>query len=248
MEKENKKQNVKNANLDLYEKLRNVPDEAKIPIEGGRLKGKTAINTMWRIKRLTEQFGPCGIGWNYRVSATRTEELASGQKALFVDIFLKYKIPGSDAWSEEIPGTGGNILVSNEQRNGLYLNDDAYKMAISDAISNASKLLGLGADVYFENDVENKYNEKTVNTSAVENTPAPVKTTGQPNSKQAAFVNGRSNKPEMHKLHPQWNYSIAVIAASTDTPQVLRQKLETMYTITDSNFNELLRLAGRKTA
>lgn len=246
MEKENKQNSVKNANLNLYEKMRTVPDEARIPIEGGRLKGKTAINTMWRIKRLTELFGPCGIGWNYRVAATRTEELPTGQKALFVDIFMKYKVPGTETWSEEIPGTGGNILISNEQRNGLYLNDDAYKMAVSDAISNASKLLGLGADVYFENDVENKYSEKDAPSAEAQT--QNVKPAVASAVKQAAFANGRTNKPEMHKLHPQWNYSIAVIAASTDTPQVLRQKLENMYTITDSNFNELLRLAGRQTA
>lgn len=50
-------------NLELYNKVRNVPQEAKKEIKGGRLKGMTDINPMWRIKTLTEQFGICGMGW-----------------------------------------------------------------------------------------------------------------------------------------------------------------------------------------
>ena len=167
-----------------------------------------------------------------------------GTKALFVDIALKYKDPETQQWSEEIHGTGGNVLVRHENRSGLYLNDDAYKMAISDAISNACKLLGLGADVYFENDVENKYSQAVQAASSVQPYAPP-----QPQTpvKQVAFAEDR-HKPEMHKLHPQWNYSVAVIASSADSADVLRKKLETMYTITDANFSELLRLAGRSVA
>ena len=50
------------SNMRLYERLRSVPSEAKKPIEEGRLKGSTNINTMWRLKHLTEVFGPCGFG------------------------------------------------------------------------------------------------------------------------------------------------------------------------------------------
>ena len=50
-------------NMKFYNMGRTVPDEAKKPISAGRLKGMTDINPMWRIKRLTEMFGACGIGW-----------------------------------------------------------------------------------------------------------------------------------------------------------------------------------------
>lgn len=239
-----KKLKQSNPNMRLYEQFRDVPENARTPIEGGRLAGKTSINTMWRLKRLTEVFGPVGLGWNYRVTGTRTEALEGGQKALFVDIALKYKEPETQQWSEEIHGTGGNVLVRHESRSGLYLNDDAYKMAVSDAISNACKLLGLGADVYFENDVENKYSQAVQAVSSIQPYAQP-----QPQTpvKQVAYAEER-HKPEMHKLHPQWNYSVAVIASSADSADVLRKKLETMYTITDANFSELLRLAGRSVA
>ena len=237
------KKTENNPNMKLYDQLRCVPENAKTPILEGRMKGRTSINTMWRLKRLTEIFGPVGIGWNYRVVQTRTEEIPGDSKAIFVDIAFKYKDPETQMWSEEIHGTGGNLLIRNERKNGLYLNDEAYKMALTDAISNACRLLGLGADVYFENDVENKYSQMVQQASAFEQT-QPV---GNLQTKQAAFQKER-RLPEMHKLHPQWNYSVAVIAASSESSSELRQKLESMYTITDANFNELLKLAGRASA
>lgn len=36
-------------NLDLYQKVRSVPDSAKKTIKGGRTSGMTDINPMWRI-------------------------------------------------------------------------------------------------------------------------------------------------------------------------------------------------------
>ena len=55
-------------NLKIYNAVREVPKEAQKSIGGGRLKGMTDINPMWRIKTLTEQFGACGIGWYYEIT------------------------------------------------------------------------------------------------------------------------------------------------------------------------------------
>ena len=49
-------------NMRIYDVVRAVPEEAKRAITAGGLKGKTDINPMWRIKKLTGQFGPCGDG------------------------------------------------------------------------------------------------------------------------------------------------------------------------------------------
>lgn len=135
-------------NLELYEKFRSVPDEAKKPIIGGRLKGKTDINPMWRIKALTEAFGPCGIGWYYK-PVNKWMERQGEEVAAFVDIELYVKYEGE--WSKPIPGTGGSMFVA-EEKNGLYVSDECYKMATTDAISVACKQLGFGADVYWNSD------------------------------------------------------------------------------------------------
>lgn len=142
-------------NMAIYNAARSVPDSAKRQIGAGRLKGKTDINPMWRLKTLTEQFGPCGIGWKYTITDKRLEQGANGEVAAFLDIDLFVKVDG--AWSEAIPGTGGSAFVARE-KNGLYTSDECFKMALTDAISVACKALGFGADVYWEAD-RSKYDK-----------------------------------------------------------------------------------------
>lgn len=143
-------------NLKIYNAVKKVPDEAKRAITGGRLKGKTEINPMWRIKALTEQFGPCGIGWYYEVTKQWLEPSGT-EVAAFVNILLYIKV--GDEWSKPIPGVGGAMFVE-QQKGSAYVSDECYKMATTDAISVACKQLGIGADVYWEAD-KTKYTDPT---------------------------------------------------------------------------------------
>ncbi len=140
-------------NLKLYIQLQKTPPEAQKRIAAGRLKGMTDINPMWRIKRLTEVFGPCGIGWWYEITDKRIEEGANGEKKAFVDINLFYKWNGEI--SQPIQGTGGSSFVSAETK-GLYTSDECFKMALTDAIGISCKAIGMSADIYFQKD-QSKY-------------------------------------------------------------------------------------------
>ena len=144
------------GNLDLYNKIREVPQEAQKTINAGRLKGMTDINPMWRIKALTEQFGACGIGWYYEVTKQWIEDCGN-EKVACVNINLFIKVDGE--WSKPIFGTGGSKLSTSESK-GVYVSDECYKMATTDAISVACKNLGMGADVYWNKD-RTKYSAVT---------------------------------------------------------------------------------------
>lgn len=141
-------------NLEIYEKLRSVPQTAIRPIQAGRLKGKSDINPMWRIKAMTEAFGICGIGWKYEIVRQWTEQHGQEVKA-YCNINLYVKVGGE--WSEAIPGTGGSSEVE-VQRSGIYVSDECYKMALTDALSVSMKALGVAADIYYQNDAT-KYNQ-----------------------------------------------------------------------------------------
>ena len=136
-------------NMELFKMFETTPAEAQKPIEAGRLKGFTDINPMWRFKRLTEVFGPVGVGWKFTIVDKQIVPGANEEMAAFVDILLYYKHNGE--WSEGIPGTGGSSFVAKE-RNGLYVSDECFKMALSDAIGTACKALGMSADIYFSKD------------------------------------------------------------------------------------------------
>ena len=230
MEKSNQVQ--QDSNLSIYERVRCVPNEAKKEIEAGRLKGKHDINPMWRIKALTEVFGPAGFGWYTEIVRTWTEASESGEMAVFVDINLYVKKDGE--WSKPIFGNGGNRLISNEKKyeNGQqvyvpFLDDDAYKKAYTDAISVAAKALGIGADVYFEKDVT-KYDSQ----------PQAVQQQAQPAATPVL--------PKLTSKSAQWKSAVAFTASLKDDAETISQKIRIKYSITDEDLELLLKQSGKK--
>lgn len=135
-------------NMGIFRQLATTPAEARKPIKGGRLNGFTDINPMWRIKALTETFGPCGIGWYIEITDTHLEAAVDEVKA-FATVNLYIKVDGE--WSKPITGLGGSAFVAKE-RSGPYVSDECYKMAVTDAIGSACKLLGMSADIFYADD------------------------------------------------------------------------------------------------
>ena len=148
-----KKNTEPKENLRFYEKLRNVPVEATKKINGGRLSGMTDVNPVFRIKTMTETFGPCGIGWKYEITKQWQETYGQEVKA-FTNINLYIKVDG--AWSDAIPGTGGATIVEVNSKGYAYVNDEGFKMSLTDALSVAMKSLGVAADIYYSNDKDNQ--------------------------------------------------------------------------------------------
>lgn len=150
-------------NLEIYKKAAEVPVEAQKEIKGGKLKGMTDINPMWRIKTLTEIFGPCGIGWYTQIQERWTERDAN-ESVAWVKVALFVKLPESDTWSMPIEGVGGSKQYGKGQGDGV--NDEAFKMAETDAISVACKKLGFGAKVYWEKDATKYLSVEDIKPSA----------------------------------------------------------------------------------
>jgi hypothetical protein len=132
-------------NLEIWNNLSRPPKEFLKPINGGRLRGMTDVNPQWRLKAMTLQFGLIGVGWKYQ-TVERWKEECDGQVACFVRIEL-FILDYPGHWSEPIEGIGGSMLLAKE-KNGLYFSDEAYKMALTDALSVAMKQLGVAADIY----------------------------------------------------------------------------------------------------
>ena len=130
----------------LWNAVSMPPESALKEIEGGRLKGFTDIKPQWRYEVMTDQFGPVGVGWKYIISQVWVEPGDDGQVVAnaIVNMFVMYE----DKWSDPIPGVGGSMLVKKE-RDGMHTNDEAIKMAVTDALGNAMKYLGVAAEVYY---------------------------------------------------------------------------------------------------
>lgn len=132
-------------NMEVWDKLKRPPTSALKTIKGGRLNGMTDISPQWRYQIMTEVFGQCGVGWRYSIERTWTEPGSEGQLMAFAEVLVHTK-DGED-WSAGVPGIGGSTLVTLESK-GLHTSDEGFKMAITDALSTALKMIGVGADIY----------------------------------------------------------------------------------------------------
>ena len=146
-----------------YTKLSAVPEDATKPISFGKLKGKSDINPQWRYEALTDVFGLCGEGWRYEVTDTKMVPVqATGELMVFV--FVNLYVKGKDGWSAPIPGSGGDFLIQKD-KNGLHGNDEGFKMAITDALGTAAKMIGVAASVY-RGQYKTKYQKEVEEESA----------------------------------------------------------------------------------
>ena len=191
--------------MDIYDRLRTPPSDALKTIKGGRLAGMTDINPQWRYEAMTQVFGVCGIGWKYQIDKSEQVE-HDGQIALMVQVSLFIKVDGQ--WSDPIPGIGGSAIVAKET-GGLRLNDEAWKMATTDALSVAMKMVGVGADIY-----RNK--PTTTNTSNTSGQ-KPTTSNGTNGTKPVTkpVTNGTLTREEWEKRHQHQKRETAIVGEAT---------------------------------
>ena len=129
-----------------YTAMAQPPDDALKLIDFGKLKGKSDINPQWRYETLTEQFGLCGTGWKFEITdVTQVPVVQTGELMVYLTVNLYVK--DGDAWGAAIPGVGGDFVIVKD-KNGYHGNDEAYKMALTDALGNAAKMVGVAANIY----------------------------------------------------------------------------------------------------
>ena len=136
--------------MNMNEKFRLMarpPQEALRTIDFGKLKNKTDINPQWRIEALTEVFGLCGVGWYYEILAVDYQEVAAtGERMVYITIAIHVK-QEDGTWSAPIIGIGGDFVIIKD-KNGIHGNDEAFQMALTDALGKAAKCVGIANDIY----------------------------------------------------------------------------------------------------
>lgn len=149
-----------NDNLRLWDKLgRTDPSQTKPFTRSGGFKGN-AIKPMWSFRRMTEEFGPVGLGWGVNEPSFQVVSGSDGEILVYCTVSVWY---GEGKGDDErncihtpVFGVGGDKVVV-KQSSGLRSDDEAFKKAYTDAIGNALKLIGVGADVHMGLFDDSKY-------------------------------------------------------------------------------------------
>lgn len=208
---------ILNHNLRFYSRGCEVPQDALKRINAGRLKGMSDVNPMWRMKRMTEIFGPCGIGWKYTIDRQWVEAYGEEVKC-FCNVSLYVRDPETKEWSDAIPGNGGSAIVSKE-KNGPYVNDEGYKMALTDALSIAMKPLGIGGNIWYGEKAtghnESKYEaytqeQQTSQEQQVRGTTA-LAYTGEQLKQALSDLNASTTEQQFQEVWSKWATSVPAI-------------------------------------
>jgi hypothetical protein len=164
-------------NLRIWNALsRTDPKHTKGFSRAGGFKG-TAIKPIWITQRLTELFGACGSGWGFerpefQLVTTPTDTL------VYCTATAWYMDNGKQHF---VYGVGGDKVVAQRQ-SGPFCDDEAFKKAFTDALGNAFKFVGVGADVHMGLFEDSKY---LAEVTAEFHPPANPKT-GEPKPKGAS--------------------------------------------------------------
>lgn len=148
----------------------------------GGFKG-TALKPMWMNKRLTEHFGPVGTGWGMGEPSFQVVPGHEGEVMVYCTVACWASNPQNVFY-----GVGGDKVVG-KNKYGLQSDDEAFKKAYTDAIGNAFKFLGVGADIHMGQFDDSKYVEQVAREFEQEKRPA----------KRENWDTPIPNKSQLHK-------------------------------------------------
>ncbi|MDX1222737.1 hypothetical protein GOL85_13490 [Sinorhizobium medicae] len=138
------------SKTDLWDKLgKTDPAHTKSFQRGGGFRG-TAIKPMWSYRRMTEEFGPCGTGWG--INEPSFQVVPVGDETL---VYCTVSV-WHETRDQKVFGVGGD-KVAGKNKHGVQTDDEAFKKAFTDAVTNALKLIGVGADVHMGMFDDSKY-------------------------------------------------------------------------------------------
>lgn len=201
---------LKNSdNLHIYRLVQSVPQEAQRPFTSDYGKQLTEIDPMWRIRKLTELFGVAGEGWYTEVTRQESVSFPNGDICIFTDVDLYIKDSRTGKWSKPIRGTGGNRLATMT-KNGLVVDDEAYKKSYTDALGIACKALGFGADIYAGKE-RTKYSNRAeeVKPNIVSSEKPAVQEKKAVEAKEEPAPVQAEGLPSLTPEHPRWSAFIS---------------------------------------
>ena len=122
----------------------------------------TSIKAAYVVERLNEVFGLCGTGWRYVHTPFAEVTTDKGHVEIVTEVALQYRhqeggshpvnwdgsgwgycTEGAQDWSEPILTCGGHAVGK-----GAVPNTDARKSAVTDGLTKAASMLGIGRQVF----------------------------------------------------------------------------------------------------
>jgi len=129
------------------------PKHTKSFSRSGGFKG-TALKPIWIIEQMTKHFGPVGEGWGMNEPTFQVVDLTKDTGRVMVYCWV-------GCWHTDRDnvffGVGGDTVQDQFRDGRMAPDDEAFKKAYTDAVNNALKFVGVGADIHMGQFEDSKY-------------------------------------------------------------------------------------------
>jgi hypothetical protein len=123
------------------------------PITGKQYSGNSP-KPYWIVERLTEEFGPCGIGWGFSIINERFERFSDTDSLHVASVRFWYVMDGKRGELEQIGQTKASYVSS---KGAFILDEDAPKKSVTDALVKCASYIGFAGDIFSGRWDDSKY-------------------------------------------------------------------------------------------
>jgi hypothetical protein len=122
----------------------------------GKDYGGVSPSPYYIVKRLTEEFGPCGHGWGIKILSERMERMGPDDVLHIAHISLWYMLDGQRCETEQVGQTKACYRTKGE-KGYLKVDEDAPKKSVTDAFVKCASYLGFAGDIFSGRWDDSKY-------------------------------------------------------------------------------------------
>jgi hypothetical protein len=141
------------TNKALWDRVCVTDPNAVKPITGKQYSGNSP-KPYWIVERLTDEFGPCGIGWGFSIVNERMERLSDTDILHVALVRFWYVIGDKRGELEQIGQTKATYMTSRDR---LMVDEDAPKKSVTDALVKCASYLGFAGDIFSGRWDDSKY-------------------------------------------------------------------------------------------
>jgi len=131
-------------NKALWRRVFTTDPKAVKPITGKQYSGNSP-KPYWIVERLTDEFGPCGIGWGFDIVSERMEHLPEENVLHIAVVRFWYEMGGKRGALEQIGQTKAAYRTS---KGTMLVDEDAPKKSVTDALVKCASYLGFAGDIF----------------------------------------------------------------------------------------------------
>lgn len=106
------------------------------------------------VERLTDEFGPCGIGWGYTIDSERFERFSDTDVLHIAKVTLWYVMDGKRGEVAQMGQTKATYMTGQGK---FKVDEDAPKKSVTDALVKCASYLGFAGDIFSGRWDDSKY-------------------------------------------------------------------------------------------